>query len=330
MIRSILVLALSFVSAMTFGQLSVSVSTDQDSINFGDVVRVTYQINAPQGAEIQSLDFSSLKTTQNLAYASYPDQLDSIMDIDIVDGGAFKIENSNLVARKTQEPFPLKGEVTLRISSVGALFLPKPIINHNSGLQVLDLETPPLLVKPVNALDNLNPDWSIIEEQVSWRDYLIYLYMVLGVLALIGVVFLLIKYLKKDKVEVSEVKEVVKLPAHEIALQSLTQLKEAELWQKGEMKAYHTELTRVMRQYIEDRYTIQALEMTSSQLKKELKTQGIPSDIIVRFDDILQIADKVKFAKGSTGPEINMKFMDEAFAIVNETKKVVKDIEAEK
>jgi len=331
MIRGIVTSIFCCFSILCFGQLSVAVSASSDTINFGDEVQLTYKINVPDGVDITSLDFTPLKESLNLVFDQSPTELDSIMDVDVIDGGPFQINNNNLIATKQgmNGEIPLSGTIRARVSSVGVLRLPKPILGHLSGVQEIILASPPLFVKPTNSLEDLNPNWDIIKEEISWKDYLKYVYIFLGlVLAILGIYFLF-KYMKKGEVK-TEVKKVeIILPADVIAFRDLKALKEKELWQTGDTKGYHTALTRIMRQYIEDRYKIQALEMTSSQLKREMNQKEINPDIVGRFDDILLIADKVKFAKGDAGPELNIQFMEEAFNIVKETKVVKKEEEEE-
>ncbi len=331
MIRGSATLILIFFSLMSFGQLSVAVSASSDTINFGDEVLLTYKLNIPEGVDVTSLDFTPLKECLNLVHDQSPTELDSIMDVDVLDGGPFKIDNNNLIVTKDKlnGVIPISGTIRARVSSIGVLDLPRPILGHLSGVKEMLLGSPRLFVKPLGAMEDINPNWNIIEEEISWRDYLKYLYILLGLAALGAAIYFVRPYLKKEKeVIVIEVPEE-KPPADVIALKDLDILKSKELWQNGDTKGYHTELTRIMRQYIEDRYEIQALEMTSSQLKKEMNLKVMNSSIVSRFDDILQIADKVKFAKGDAGPEINIQFMEEAYNIVAETKeiKILKDVE---
>ena len=329
--RGLMTVILCSFSILCFGQLSVAVSASSDTIKFGDEVQLSYKINVPAGVDITSLDFTPLKESLNLVYDQSPTELDSIMDVDVIDGGQFQINNSNLIVTKERlnGAIPLSGTIRARVSSIGVLRLPKPILGHLSGVEEMLLSSPPLFVKPIDALEDLNPNWDIIQEEVTWKDYLKYVYVLLGLALAICALYFFFKYLKKDKVETEEKEIEIILPADVIAFRDLKALKEKELWQNGDTKGYHTALTRIMRQYIEDRYEIQALEMTSSQLRREMNQQELNPDIVRRFDDILQIADKVKFAKGDAGPELNVQFMEEAFNIVTETKAVKLEEEGE-
>lgn len=320
--KLILILSL-FVSALT-AQLSVAVEALPDSIYFGDEVVFKYKINVPANVNLSSLDFGPLKKIENAAYAQDSVNFEEFMDVDIVDGGAFGINDGNLIINKQNngQEIPREGSVKVRISTIGAFLLPLPVLGHLSSEVEIPLQRKPLFVLPRGQAVELNENKDIIEEEISWQDYLKYLYALLGAIALIFAGLFLNKRMKKTDNETEEVIKEVRKPAHIIALQDLNELKSKELWQKGEEKAYHTDLTRIMRQYVEDRYKVGALEMTTSQLKRSMAEIGIDNSLIFTFTDILQIADKVKFAKGKTGPEINERFMDEAIKIVNDTKQV--------
>ncbi|MFT6334025.1 MAG: hypothetical protein ACJATI_000757 [Halioglobus sp.] len=324
-----LLLIFSLFATIVSAQLSVSVDAIPDSIYFGDEVVLNYKINVPEDVELNSLDFSPLKEIKNAAYEQDSTTFDEIMDVDILDGGKFGINDANLIITKQSagKEIPRQGSIKIRISTIGAFLLPIPTIKTSPSDAVMPLQRKPLFVLPRGQAVELNANKSIIEEEISWKDYLKYLYGLLGVVGLILLGLYLNKKLKKaDDITEEEVVEI-RRPAHVIAVEDLNNLKSKQLWQNGEEKQYHTELTKIMRQYVEDRYDVQALEMTTSQLNRSMSEKGIGSNVISRFTDILQIADKVKFAKGKTGPEINEKFMGNAFETVSETKQAIVEIE---
>lgn len=332
MIRIISTVLLVFYTVLAIGQITIGVTSEKDTVSFGEKVSLHYEINVPQGMEVTALDFSSINECVNFVYSVSPEELDSLMQVNIVNGGIFKISNDDLIVtkEKAKGTIPLSGTIDIEVTSIGVMLLPKPIVKHLSGETQPDFNGPNLFVKPIGNLEDLNPDQGIIEEEIKWTDYLNYIYAFLGFIVFLIALYFVVTYLKKGKEEVEEKTVEIILPADIVAIRDLNLLKEKELWQNGDAKGYHTELTRIMRQYIENRYGVQALEMTSSQLKRELYQKSIDPQIVGRFDDILQIADKVKFAKGSTGPELNIRFLEEAYNIVAETKEVKQEKEEEK
>ena len=49
-------------------------------------------------------------------------------------------------------------------------------------------------------------------------------------------------------------------------MNGLEKLKGEKLWQAGKVKDYYTELTDIVRIYIEERYGVQAIEMTTEEI----------------------------------------------------------------
>ena len=70
------------------------------------------------------------------------------------------------------------------------------------------------------------------------------------------------------------------------------------MWQKGEIKKYYTELTEILRQYLENRFRVYSLELTTAEtlealIKTGFKKNGSYNDL----KTVLTGADLVKFAK---------------------------------
>ena len=113
--------------------------------------------------------------------------------------------------------------------------------------------------------------------------------------------------------------EIIKSP-HQIALEKLGTLKESRIWEKGEIKEYHSQLTYIIREYLENRFHIPALESTSLEILRDLKKHILESEMIKSVDDILNIADWVKFAKGIPEENANALALDRAIELVLFTK----------
>ncbi len=86
-------------------------------------------------------------------------------------------------------------------------------------------------------------------------------------------------------------------PAHEIAFEQLALLKGKKLWQQGLIKQYYSEATEIFRRYLENRYTMQAMEETTGEILAGLRKLRFPDDMLATAERILRRADLVKFAK---------------------------------
>ncbi len=118
-------------------------------------------------------------------------------------------------------------------------------------------------------------------------------------LAVVIVVFFIIYYIRrrKDAKPLFRIKPKPKIPPHKKAFEALEKLKEEKLWQSGKDKAYHTKLTDIVRVYLEERFNIMAVEMTTAEILDSLKTVSVEQRSMEKLDHILIMADFVKFAK---------------------------------
>lgn len=138
-------------------------------------------------------------------------------------------------------------------------------------------------------------------EPYQFDDFKQYLWYVLALLALIG---LLLYYFifRKKKVE-EEVEFVPALAPYEEAIQKLNQLDEKLLWQNNKVKQYYSELTEILRNYIGRDIEIPTLELTSNEIvdlvtvQNDSKKLGLSKETISNINKLLRNADLVKFAK---------------------------------
>ena len=86
-------------------------------------------------------------------------------------------------------------------------------------------------------------------------------------------------------------------PAHEIALESLDALEASGLLELGEVKTYHIRVSDIMRVYAEDRFGVEAMEMTTGGVLDGLRRTGALSGVVADFRQLLDRCDLVKFAK---------------------------------
>ena len=109
-------------------------------------------------------------------------------------------------------------------------------------------------------------------------------------------------------------------PAEEVALEKLDAIREQKIWQTGQVKEYHTQLTDVVREYIARRFEVSSVEQTSDETLRAMR--GLLSDKKELYEDLrkmLTLADLVKFAKWTTTPDENELSLRSAYAFVKET-----------
>lgn len=147
----------------------------------------------------------------------------------------------------------------------------------------------------------------------------------LAAVVIAALVWALVIFIKKRKLTRSGVPEIINPdPAHVIAFRELEKLSSEELWQKGHFKHYYTRLTEILRQYLENRYRVYSLELTTSEtLYALLKTGFKKNEGYERLRTVLTGADLVKFAKYIPTKEENEMNFRNAWDFVDTTKEVI-------
>jgi len=158
----------------------------------------------------------------------------------------------------------------------------------------------------------------------TFADAIPYILVAIGA----AIIVLLIIYFRKKlkKKEVVRKIFVPTRPAHEIAIEELEKLEAERLWQQGLMKQFHSRLTDIVRTYIEYRFQIIAMEMTSGEIMEALKRTSVENDSFEKLFQILTLADMVKFAKVQPLPGENEMSMQQSYEFVRATKEVKKEI----
>ena len=148
------------------------------------------------------------------------------------------------------------------------------------------------------------------------------LYLVI-IIFIVGIVSALVIYRRK----ISEKKKMI--PPFEKAIKALKELEKREPIFQEEYKKYYSELTDVVRRYLEEEANIDALESTSDQLLLKLELYkdsgklGLEESTIKNLKTVLNTADLVKFARAV--PEKGVVKLDRTLVekVVVETKEVL-------
>ncbi|MCH2216099.1 MAG: BatD family protein [Flavobacteriales bacterium] len=176
----------------------------------------------------------------------------------------------------------------------------------------------------IDTTGGIKPSLDIYEVEVGWQDYLaVYWYYPAGALGLLGLIaatLLILRARKKRQADRPIVKkEEPQRPADQIALEALDQIKMAQIFKRGKIKQHHTEITDVLRDYLESVYQIPAHELTSNQILTRLRYVGLTEIESRHLREILNRADMVKFAKDRPDDLENQEAVNQTIEFVKTT-----------
>ena len=270
--QKILVLLL-LITTLTYSQ-KVSVETDTTNIRIGEqflfkiVIKDTANVILPEQLE----NLTSLEVVKDIKTDTLKNSLIKKYLMTGFDSGAFYIPSQQIFIKNRSF---LSDSVLINVSTIA-------------------VDTTQQKVFPIKAIQS---------EPLVYDDFKPYIIWLVLILLLVG---LLIYYFKtRKKPEIKETETVSTLPPFEEALQKLQELDNKLLWQNNEIKKYYSELTEIIRVFIEKELEIPALEITTQELVSFLSDYDAPKNInlsketIKKLNTLFQEADLVKFAKST-------------------------------
>jgi len=183
---------------------------------------------------------------------------------------------------------------------------------------------------PVNMEQEIKDIKKPIEAPYTFREALPW---IIGFILAIVFGYLIYYFLKKRKKAepVFKAAPKPKLPPHRIALDALDDLRYKKLWQSGQIKEYHTELTDIIRDYMLGKFNIHAMEFTSEEILAAINGTSTNDEAKDKLRQTLQLADQVKFAKYQPLPLEHDSSLNNAIDFVKETIHVTTpEVEVEK
>ena len=296
---------LLLIPGVVLGQgVSVRARADSTSYSVGDAITVHLDVTHPKGAVLKM---------------AFGDSLDgfSVLDRSLFTPNGETASSASLVVSRYDS-----GTAVLPPLDV-VYALPGDTALHHASTNPLLFTVHTLAVDTSQAYRDVKPPLSV---PLTLAEIALYLGIVLFITAL---VYFGYRYWKKRKQKITgEVYVPPPRPAHVIALEELAILKEKRLWQQGFIKQYYSEVSEILRRYIENRYTLMALEQTTDEIMYGLKRLQVNPQVCNKVETLLQLSDLVKFAKYQPGLSEHEEILTMTYDIVETTKLVaVKTVE---
>lgn len=172
----------------------------------------------------------------------------------------------------------------------------------------LKVEVNNVVVDTTQGLYDVKPIIGVDKKGSNWWKYVLIALLVIGVLA-----FLLYWFIWRRK-PLTEDQKIALLPPYDRAKLALRKLDNSLYLENQNLKDYYSELTFIIRKYLDEKVYDHALESTTDELitrlniLKEGNRVDLSQDDIKNLQSILKRADLVKFAKSA--PDIELAKID--------------------
>lgn len=155
---------------------------------------------------------------------------------------------------------------------------------------------------------------SQIKYPITFKEVLPYVGGAFLLAALIAMIVAFVKRRQKNAVEAAKAE-----PAHIVALRELDKYRGDKLWVPEKQKGFYSGVTDALREYLDKRYGVSAMEMTTKEIMDGLKGKDIPDELLTELKDLLERADYVKFAKYVANNDENATVVPFAVRFVTQT-----------
>lgn len=263
--------------------------------------------------------YDASKGAVNINWPSVGDTLTSkieVIEVSPIDTTLPNKTNSTLVHQHQR--------ITISVYDSGFYAVPplKFLVNNGSD----SLYTSPLFFEvhtlPVDTAQNSYKDIKRpFDEPFNWKWYLPSIIgSAITLLAIALAIWVFRKYFRNSTTTEPE-PEKPKVPAHITALTQLERIQSESIWKEGKVKEYYSEISDVIRAYIENRFGVYALESTTDEIMSAFKMVVADNESKEKLRQLLSLADLVKFAKMTPLDNEHNLSIQHAFDFVNGTKR---------
>ena len=253
---------------------------------------------------------------------AFPSVKDTLMEsVEIIGSWQFDTLKVNKGKKGAPDMLDLQGGIVITSFEEGRYALPPLTLQRMSKEGVVDtlvFDSQMLEVRtmPVDtATFKVHDIKGQIRYPVTFREVLPWVVLGLGIAGiLVLAVWLIVRYMRKRGGE-TEKRE----PAHIVALRKLDRYRGNKMWAPEKQKAFYSGITDTLREYMDARYDIGAMEMTTAEIMCSLKKTDVPDELQEGLKDLFERADFVKFAKFTASDEDNAAALPLAVRFVTTT-----------
>lgn len=303
---AIVTVALAFgLSVAARAEVTVESSLDRREISIGDIIAYRVSIRCPEEVRLLGDPLEAdLKPFEIIDASSATDETpqgDRITTItyriSVYETGEHKIP-PYVVRYSTPD-----GEEHEARSEEHTIIVYSVISDPETAQDIRDLKDPLVLGLPF------------------WKQLGFWLFVILT----LGVLCALVLWLRRGRRRPEAPRPVVTAPprpAHEIAYEALAALREDRegLLRRGEFEPFSVRISAILREYLQNRYGLLALDRTTEEILQELSALKLKNDTDKEFQEFFEDCDLVKFARETLEQSDMLYLIDLAWRLVDETR----------
>lgn len=179
--------------------------------------------------------------------------------------------------------------------------------------QLISVKSLPL--RSDHSIEDIRPVRGV---NLNWQDWLSAYWerLAYGGLAL-GTLAILLLLLNRHKTAVAQANKRKYMAADLKAIRALKELRSESAYSAWEKKDFYVTLSEIVRRFLEERFNLPALELTSSETVKAIRALNLEDPWTAQIASMLERADMVKFAKAAANDEIALSHFEESFGFVD-------------
>lgn len=301
----LLAIAPSVSSAGTTGRIQLKTSLDRDSMMIGEQAKFTIQASYP--------------CSLNFRFPTFQDTL--MKDLEVLKCGPI----DTIRLDKKAQWIEAKREYILTSFAGQTLFHIPGLIYTLPSAQGMDtIRTQALTLKVffprIDSTFAPHDIYDPIKYPINFAEVKPYLFAAHILIWLAIIVYIIIRKIRRRE-KIFSAPEVM-IPPHVKAIEELSKIRKEKLWLKASNKVFYTQLTDILRQYIEGQFELSTLEKTSEEIIREVNRMDeslLSQKQKMELADILRQSDLAKFAKIEWGPVENEAGLENAIRFVENT-----------
>jgi hypothetical protein len=260
--------------ALVAQETRISAEVDTTLVTVGDRIHLTVSVEHPVGARVVWPDSLDLGPFDVLGAEALPTATegDRVRTGAVLTLAAFELGELEIPSFSVRVEGPGEASQTLATDRFGVEVVS---VGTDEGGDIRDIHGP--LAIPVGVVTvGL---WALV------------------LLALLGVAFWLGRRMRRGRGGPPTARAEPPRPPHEIALEALARIEASPMLERGQVKEYHIAVSETLRIYVEARFGVPALEMTTREVVQGLEVVSAPQGFIDALRRFLDRCDLVKFAK---------------------------------